>query len=128
MRLALTLVIFLIGYFAFSYLPEQPAIITFIAASMLLPFIWSSYKIVEVNPKTSQITLYYWITGLKWKKKVIPYQGIDSILIKDGVYHRGFLKLSDEQTFYLISDKNMDTLRDRLSKIAEKLNCDLTYT
>lgn len=138
-----TLLVFFVGALALLKLDETSAILTFIGASFLLPFLWSSYTIFEVQPAQKIILRYYWIAGMKTAKEATTYAEIEKIFINrvgmsqnahsytgkvhttKSIEYKGFLKLDDGSKFLMLSHNDPERLKEKLLPIAKKLNCDL---
>lgn len=141
-RVAGTLFVFFIGMLALSKLEEFPAITIFILISFLLPFLWSSYYVFEINPADKTISEYYWVAGFKMNNDITKYSEIEKIFVnpvrmaqnihsyytgsvrttKNMEYH-AFLKLADGNKFFLMSASTPEKIKEKLSSIAKKLNC-----
>ncbi len=124
----------------FQYLPEYLAIIFAILISMAIPFFWSSYEILEIDPQSRTISEYILIFGRRFQQKKINYPDIDKIFInkvKMGQkmtsyagkvntismfeYH-AFLKTTDEKKHFLASDEKSSRLKHRLEHVVSKLH------
>lgn len=141
-RMAGTLLVLVIGLLALSKLEEFPAIIIFILASFLLPFLWSSYYIFEINPADKTISEYYWVAGIKMNNDTTKYFEIEKIFVnpvrmaqnihsyytgsvrttKNVEYH-AFLKLKEGNKFFLMSASTPEKIKEKLTTVAKELNC-----
>lgn len=125
-----------------SHFSEGVAIIICIAISYLLPLIWSSFYILEIDPDTRTISEVTWITGMKLRKKT-SFSSIEKIFVNETRKsqqmtswggkvrtskirdYSAFLKLSSEQKFFLLSDKDPENLLKKLDPMAKKLQCEV---
>lgn len=142
-RLAGTLFVFFIGAAAFLHLGEVLAIIIFMGAALLLPVLWSSYYIFEVDPAQKMIAQYNWIAGIKMNNEESPYTRIERIFINPvkmsqtwysysgtartnkSIEYHAFIKLDSGEKIFMLSHANPEKLQQMLSPVAAKLECDL---
>lgn len=141
-RLGGTLAVLMIMAAGLLYLGELQAVLISIFISFLIPPLWSSYDLLEIDPKKKNITEITWIAGYTLKK-IRPYDAIVKIFINQstnsqqmtsygGQVHTkrsreylAFLKFADGSTYFLVSDRNPENLFTILQAIAEKLKCPL---
>ena len=139
-RLAGTTLIFVLIFGAFLKLPEMYAISSAILFSMLLPLLWSTYYLLEIDPENRVIKDGMWIVGYK-KVDMTSYNSLEKIFINkvlvgqnissytghvhhyQSVEYTAFLKLDNDKKFELLSDKSADQLKKKLKPIIRKLNC-----
>lgn len=139
-RLAGTVLVFMLIIGAFLELQEIPAITTAILVSFLLPLIWSTYYVLEIDPQKKTVSVITWIVGLK-KGEVYPFESIEKIFINkvligqdissysghvhhaQSVEYTAFIKLDTGKKFELLSMKKPEKLKEKLKPIAAKLSC-----
>ncbi|MEQ8580159.1 MAG: hypothetical protein RIC30_06305 [Marinoscillum sp.] len=128
--------------FALLRLSEFPAIIICIAISFLIPAMWSAYYILEIDPEQKTISEISWILSYK-NGKTKPFREVEKIFVNETKKaqqmtswagqvrtskfqeYMAFLKLTDGDKYFLISDQDPDKLLKRLAPISEKLGCDI---
>lgn len=138
-----TLVVFAGSFAALLNLSQWPAISISIALGALMPVIWSSFYILEIDPKKKTIAEISWI--INWKKaKITPFEEIEKIFVNEsrqqqqitswgGQMHTSrfkeyvaFLKLTSGENFYLFSATTPEDIREKINPIKTKLNCEVT--
>lgn len=133
-----SIIVFMVMAYALTNLSEIPAIIICIVISFLIPLLWSSYYILQIDPKSKTISNGYWIMNLK-KMEQQPYDEIEKIYVNEVTSgqrftsysgrvsnfktkeYAAYLKLKNGDKFFLLSDKNEETLSQRLQPIYQKL-------
>lgn len=139
-RLAGTVLVFMLILAAFIKFPEVFAIPTTIGLSFLLPLLWSSYYMLEIDPERKTVSEIVWIMGHK-KGEQTFYESIEKIFINpvkvgqrissytghvNAFRSREFiacLKLGGGKEFELISHKDLAELRKKVDPISKKLEC-----
>ena len=122
--------------FLLNQLDEQTFIMTAIAVSPLLPLLWMSVKVLEINDDKKYWWTYHWILGYKWGKK-IPYPSISHLKIESKLIqprrrpeylrYQLFAHFSNETTCLLTQRKNLDFLLEKAEKMAEKVGVELVF-
>ncbi len=113
-----------------------------IILSPILPILWTTRTIIEINPTEKYSWEFYWILGLKIGDKVY-YEGIEKIYVNEvGMSRRmtsygghvsterfseyvGFIKFSDGTTLELDRKRNKTKVLQGLTRVAKKLNTPL---
>lgn len=139
----LVFIMFLIAV-AFQYLPELPAIILAIVLSMGVPFFWSSVDILEIDTNRKIVSEHVLILGKRFQEKISHYDQIEKIFInkvrmaqnihaRSGrvntvkfIEYHAFAKMNNDTKYFLVGGKNPETLKNRLSPIAQKLGVSIT--
>ena len=125
-----------------QHFPESYAIPIAIALSFLAPMIWFSSTILTINLETKEIHLGTWIMGLKTGRPE-SFDHIEKIFINEvktiqkmqrygtgGVYekrdveYRAFIKLDNEEKYFLISHRSEKKVEKRVADIKKKLGID----
>ncbi len=135
-RLVGTLGIVAAIFLLFDYAPEREAILLSIPLSMLMPLIWSSFHILELNLETLEVAHFNWITGRKFNASSVQLKGPVRFQIKENEKIQDqfstkrpvrskrtfscYLKDSDGKLVFLISDKSYDKLVKRLEPLVKK--------
>ncbi|MDH5609631.1 MAG: hypothetical protein OEY56_09125 [Cyclobacteriaceae bacterium] len=138
-RFAGTLVILMLFVGMHAYLAMHVFVLMAMVVSSLLPALWSSVFILEIDPANHIIHEYVWVMGRKFgKKRPLPPLGRiyvnqvktsrhmhsygGSTLQLKGYECVGFLKFSNEETLELIREEDCEFVVKSLSKIAKKLD------
>ncbi|MFY0607997.1 MAG: hypothetical protein JXR10_14860 [Cyclobacteriaceae bacterium] len=126
--------------FCMFNLPEVYAIIISIALSFLLPPVWTSYRIMEIDTDQKTISNLTWAMGERSRSSQ-TYSTLEKIFINAGIKsqkmnsyggrvheqkvktYSAYLKTSEGSKHFLVSDEDESNLIERLSTIQEKLNC-----
>ncbi|RED99890.1 hypothetical protein [Marinoscillum furvescens] len=137
-RIAATFFLFLLMFLAMMHLQELWAIVASIGFSMLIPLLWSSYRIIEIDPTNNAIWHITWILGYQIRD-LSPYAQPEKLYINlldesqrvnshGGQTHTirtkahvAYLKLANGAKHRLISAKNEQALLKKLQPIEEKL-------
>lgn len=137
-RLAGTLIVFTVIAGSLANLPEIPAIAISVLVSLLVPMLWSSYYLLEIDPGKKTYSEISWIAGYK-TGKTHSYRAIEKIFINNtrvsqrittysGQAHtvrsreyRAYLKFSDDKKLFLLSDDNPEKLKEKLAPVVQKL-------
>lgn len=138
-RLGAVFLVFFIIAISFQYLPEIPAIIIAIFVSLIIPLFWSSYEILEIDPKKKVISEYVSIMGKRFQENTKQFEEIEKIFInkvkmKQNIHSRSghvstiskfeyhaFLKTNDDHKHFLVSYKNPNHLVEKLQSVSKKL-------
>jgi hypothetical protein len=137
-----TIALFGIFIFMFEQLPKVGFIIGAIVISPLLPLMWTSRYIIEIDPDEKYIWEYIWLMGKKIGRP-ISYASIEKIYInKVKMSQRmtswggqvrtnktnefvGFIKFESGKTVELIREQEKEFVFEELAKIAKKLETEL---
>lgn len=140
LRLGGTVVVLILMAAVLMHLTELAAVFVCIFLSFLVPLLWSSYYLLEINPMAKEISEINWIMSFTIRK-VKAYDEIEKIFINEtrssrqmtsygGQVHtdriheyKAFLKFSDGSNHLLLSDRNPDDLEEKVGPVAQKLNC-----
>lgn len=138
LRIAATFMLFLLMFVAMTNLSEIWAILSCIALSMLIPPLWSSYHVIEIDPEHEAIWNIVWIMGLQQKSRA-PYAAPEKLYVNllnsserinshGGQTHTiksraftAFVKLANGDKHKLMSAKSEKALFQKLKPIAGKL-------
>ena len=141
-RLAGSVFVIMLIFGAFIKLEEIYAIICALLLSPLVPLLWSSFYLLEIDPVAKTVTEISWMMGIQ-KKEVTRFEGIEKIFINPvrvsqrvtsysghvndfkSQEYMAYLKLDSGQKFELVSDRNADHLRKRLEEVRKKLDCEV---
>lgn len=126
----------------FQNLPELPAVFSGIVLSLAVFPVWSAYYLLELDTQNRTVGEHTWIMGRKTGQKT-TYKEIEKVFVNSSlagqlmhgqsghVYqnkwreYRAFVKFDDGRKIFLISDRDLDVLENRLKPILKKLNCPL---
>ena len=141
-RFFLTLMVFAVMFWSMTALSESIAIIVCILISLLLPLVWSSYYILEIDCQNQRIGELTWIAGIK-RGNYTSYDSIEKIFInqtgsaqrmtsygghvhtKRAREYHAYLKTGDSRKFFLLSDSDPVKLEERIQPLVKKLNVNL---
>jgi hypothetical protein len=128
-RWVLTVGVFLGMYVALGSLEEKPAILTAIGLSMILPFIWSAYRLLEVDPARGEYSKSIWVTGMKWETKHAMTAPVN-LAIRQGRDPNGdafesWLILEGGDELYLAGSDDQEYLQEKSEGVAKKLGVPL---
>lgn len=134
-----TLLVGLLYMLAFNHYTGPVLIISWIMLSPLVPFLWTTRQILEINPNEDYVDHFFWFLGFKSGKKEV-LGAIDYIFINQNNYsqtatsyggnvsqfksrvYQSYLKCASGQKILLITRKDKQKLMESLIKISEKLN------
>jgi len=123
-------------------LSEIPAIVLCIVLSLLIPPLWSSFYILEIDPTTKQILEIQWIVNWKRVEKT-DYEAIEKIFINRTLQKQqmtswggqvrtskvreyvSYLKLTSGEKFFLLSSTKPERLLKKLEPVQKKLQCEV---
>lgn len=121
-----------------DWLPEPWSLISTIVLATLLPAFWFATRVIIINQENKTIFDGVWTMGKKIGKPVsyeeISDVFIEKVKIKQTVFsiskkesiivnheYRAYIKLSDEQQFYLLSHPLKERIEEKVIKIKKKL-------
>lgn len=111
------------------FLPEIPAIILFIIGSLAISALWSSYRLLEIYPKTDHLSEIVLIAGFSRKRKNAGQRvvKIEQEKIPDWEgkgYPRfvAYLLTDQEQKFMIAGAYAPDLLKKKISPVLTRLN------
>ena len=131
-----TFLLFLSFNFMFEHLSILPFSIIGILISPILPIMWTTRKILEINPNEKYVFKFIWMMGRKFGKRE-RFERIEKLYVSKvrlsqrmtttPEFHEyiGFILLSNEMRMQLVRDKEKDFVFEKMNKIAGKLNMPL---
>lgn len=133
-RFFIIVLLLLMIYMALQYLPEFEAIGSSIVLSMVISLVWSTYRVIEIDPKSKQLTTYHLV--MSWRWRIITHQSkVEKIVIlkkeeltdnielinKAEKAYAAVLILENGKKFFLLSSMDLAPLKEKLKPIKEKL-------
>ncbi len=138
-----TFLLFFVYEFLYENVNEVMFIILGIVISPILPLMWTSRTIVEINPREKYIHKFVWLMGKKTGKPK-SFGGIEKTYINAVTTSQrmtprqkttntgglkeyiGFLLLEDGRKIELIRDEDPDYVFEKMEKISHKLGTELS--
>ena len=121
----------LFGYLL-DHLDETTFIPAAVACSPILPLLWMSVQILEINDDEKYWWKYHWILGYKWGEKkqypAIEKMSLKMIMVKpkrkpEEPRYELFIHFTDGESVLLTRRKNLDPLVKNAQKMADKVAC-----
>jgi hypothetical protein len=120
----------LFGYFIESF-DQFTFTVAAIVTSPILPFLWMSVQVLEINDDAHYWWVYYWVLGYKIGKKN-PYGQIESLKLtaktlerkkgKEELRYYGEIHFDNHQSTTLTSRKSISFMREKMSYFSEKVD------
>ncbi|MEQ8473951.1 MAG: hypothetical protein RIC35_22335 [Marinoscillum sp.] len=124
--------------YSLTHFSEIPAILISIAISFLIPLLWSSFYILQIDPQSKEISEGYWVMNIK-KMDTQHYEEIEKIFVNEvntsqqitsyggkvanlkRKEYAAYLKLTTGEKFYLLGDSTEEGVLKKLEPIKKKL-------
>lgn len=137
-----TMLMFFLIAICFQNLPELPAVLCAIGCSLAVFPVWSAYYLLEIDTENRTVGDHTWVMGRKLGKQT-SYEGIEKVFINSAMMaqsvnghggsgyqsrwreYQAFVKFDDGRKVFLISDRDLNLLQDRLQPMLKKLGCPL---
>jgi hypothetical protein len=117
-----------------DHLDEQAFIPAAIALSPLLPMLWMSVQILEINDDENYWWKYHWILGYKYGRKItyekLDHMSLEKIMVKpkrqpEEPRYELFLHFNKGQPLKLTRRKKLVYIREKAQQMAEKVDLQL---
>jgi hypothetical protein len=134
LRIAGTIVLVIVFKYLLEELDEKMFILAAILISPLLPMLWMSVQILEINDDEKYWWQYHWILGYKKGKKT-KYPSIDHLSLKsvqlkprredDGIRYLLTAHFTDDTECPMTRRKKLAFIREKAKRMAEKVKVKL---
>ena len=120
-------------YLVMTTLEKYPAMIITFLFCLMVPLVWSSYRLLEIDLAAGRYSTIRWIMGHR-RQKTYALPAVRSIVIQhDGTCafpgkgnFKAFIRCEDDTRIFLATHDIKSTLHERVAPVAKKLGVELT--